>query len=345
MQAWTLPVLAALPLIWSRSRSDLLRSTWFQAFVCLTALALHWYIILMTGGRGVALSLLASFVICLLVFPATRRPSLRWHLPGLAFGVLLFFAVAHFIESSRVANTAQTVAAAPPTARQPESVNPEDHFAKPADQSRFKDQSIAGRWSLDGSGRTGMWRDSIRDIRMHPLLGIGPMNYACSGPVYRAGHPHNFALQFAGEWGLLATLVLLVILSYLARVTWKVVRHPFDSENSRHIRGVLASGVVAAVIYSLLSGVFVMPASQITGILVGGWLMGVAPVEIRAQKLHRIGVAVLIGATLLVSMAATFFSFAEAWQREYRDGMIDRMDQRIPRYFQQGKLCKYFDEF
>lgn len=347
VQAWTLPVIAALPLIWSRSHSELLQSKWLQAIFCLTALGLYWYIILMTGGRGVALSLLVSFVICLLLFPATRRPSLKWHLPALVLGALLYLAVFQVMDSGN--KPAESPASSPPAATQNEGVNPSDHFAPEQGQSRFSRQSFSGRLSLDSSGRLWMWRGSLSDIKAHPIIGNGPMNYACTGPVNRAGHPHNFALQFAGEWGLPATLALFVIALFTAWRLWLAQVREGNRTEADVVAPVagalLAVGIVTAAVYSMLSGVFVMPASQVAGILVGGWLMGLTPIEPEAQRAKAALALSTLIATLLIASAASGFSFIEAGKREYREPLIATMDGGIPRYWQQGKLCKYFDRY
>jgi O-antigen ligase len=342
VQAWTLPVMAALPLVWSRSNSELLRNRWFQGLVCLGALALHWYIILMTGGRGVALSLLVSFLICLLFVPGCRRATLQLHLPGLVAGVLLFFAIAQINEqmlySDQPASQLEISDSTTPT-----GVNPADHYVKEKDETRFERQSMSGRLSLDSSGRMPMWRNSLTDIKSNPVLGIGPMNFACTGPKYRAGHPHNFALQFAGEWGIPATLALFSILAFLALTMWrleKTLARPYDVR----LGALLVTSLVAAAVYSCLSGVLVMPASQVAGILIGGWLLGLVPASQPANSARRVP-AVLLALGIFIGGSVTAFSLVEADQRVYRESVIPAMDQKIPRYWQQGKICKYLDDF
>ncbi len=341
VQAWTLPVLAALPLIWSRSDSDLMRSRWIQAIVCLVALALNWYVILMTGGRGVALSFAAAFVVCLVLLPAIRRPCLSWHLPGLILGALLFLGVAQLADSTR-SDTRWQSSTQPQESKTPEGVNPRDHFEKRDEQSRFARQSMAGRISLDSSGRRGLWRHSLRDIKQHPFLGIGPMNYACTGPLHRAGHPHNFLLQFAGEWGLPATLGLLTAVAVLATSLLRTLR----SQANFAVCGLVATGVISAGMYSQLSGLLIMPASQVAGVLAGGWLIGgiLLPTSnyVRAHSLRRL--SVLTVTTLLCAVIA-LFAFTEAAQREHRESALPERDQKIPRFWQQGKVCKYFGEY
>ena len=51
VQAWVLITMGLLPLIWACSQSELLRSRVFSGLVCLTALAMHWNIILISERR------------------------------------------------------------------------------------------------------------------------------------------------------------------------------------------------------------------------------------------------------------------------------------------------------
>ena len=346
VQAWTLPVLAALPLIWSRSRSELLRSTWFQAFVCLNALALYWYIILMTGGRGVALSLLASFVICLLVFPATRRPTLRWHLPGLVLGVVLFFAIIGVQDRAAHVDSTQAAPASTEPSK-PLRANPDDWFENDEDESKFSRQSMAGRLTFESSGRIHTWRSAMREIVDRPVLGIGPMNIACTGPDSRWAHPHNFAIQFTQEWGIPALLALIAVLSATFLHLFRVLRRrsigPMEDST---LASLLAIGLLTAAAYSFLSGVMVMPASQVAGMLVGGWLMGKIPAESipKSAVTARTAVACVMLGTLACATVVSF-SLVEAGQRAYRQAFIPVVAQGAPRYWQEGKLCSYFDEY
>jgi putative inorganic carbon (HCO3(-)) transporter len=345
VQAWTLPALAALPLIWSGSRSDLLRSRWVQSTVCLAALALNWYVILMTGGRGVAISIVAAVLIALIVLPATRWPILRWHLAGFAIGMLLFMSIAHLSDTTLGMGAADTAAQQQNT-RAPESsrANSIDEFERPDDGSRFSKQAISGRLSLDSSGRLPMWRDSVRDVHHKPLLGIGPMNYACTGPEFRAGHPHNFLLQFAGEWGLPATLSLLGLLGFITTSLFKNLRVR-KGQHWAALGSILACALLAAGAYSLLSGVLVMPASQVSGLLIAGWLMGLIPAARYSGSPGKAATIIVLTSGLIVCGLVTGFSVIEASKREYRETRLEVADNGIPRFWQQGKICKYLDRY
>ena len=50
----------------------------------------------------------------------------------------------------------------------------------------------------------------------HPLLGIGPMQFAALRSQVGA-HPHNWPIQIAAEWGFPATVILLVLIIAVGR--------------------------------------------------------------------------------------------------------------------------------
>ena len=341
LQSWTLPALAAIPLVFSFSKSEMLRNKWFSGLVCLVALALYWCLMLMSGGRGVVLCLLTSFVVCLLIFPATRLVALRWHLPGLVLGIVMFFGAAQISQQSLLVGQAEKIPKAQNTLVG-DSENQELSKAAPASEGRLMKQSVAGRLSLHSSGRTRLWRDSIDEIRKLPFLGRGPMNYACEGRDSRPAHPHNFALQFTGEWGLPAILMLIPILIYLAIIIWrKQIRLGTSYEGK--LGGLLTLSLVAAASYSLLSGILIMPSSQVAGILVCGWILGLTKPSDSPSKSSQKIPALLLAFFVLTSAATTMFTVAEFGKREIRELLIAPADQLKPRYWQQGKICKYLD--
>jgi len=123
--------------------------------------------------------------------------------------------------------------------------------------------------------RMFLWNKAFQFIIENPLLGIGPMHYAWSdiqntSTLNSITHPHNSLLQWGAEWGL-CSLILILILYIKALRKWfnkfniKALSH-LDKNQSNLVITVTIS-IISASIYSLLSGVIVMPSSQITAIL------------------------------------------------------------------------------
>ncbi len=342
VQAWTLPILAALPYIWSRSKSDLLRNKAFQAIVCLAAIGLNWYIILMTGGRGVALSLAMALTFGAVVSLSARNACLKWHLTGALLGGLLFLAIVQ-VQQLPTDNRGTVPLANGSIAGQPESANPDDWFEADGQESRFTRQSIAGRLTLDSSGRLYMWQYAYNAMRNNPWLGIGPGQFACKGPLRLAAHPHNFILQIGAEWGVLVGFIVFALFAiFLIRLT-KLKEKVSTTVTQHPVASLLATGVFAAQIYSLLSGVLIMPASQVAGILVFGWLVGLAFGVQNAQtertRKHSTAFTTL---TVLLAALVTVSAFGELGNRKHSNIVVPSGDSLFPRFWQDGKLCKYF---
>lgn len=118
---------------------------------------------------------------------------------------------------------------------------------------------------LDSSKRDVLWQLGWEAIKTHPLLGIGPMHYAnLPNPI--ASHPHNLMIQFAAEWGLPATLILV----------WLVGRHLYQrvatlpKTPSGDLSGVplaMACATFALILQSMVTGTFNYPVSQVIGLL------------------------------------------------------------------------------
>ncbi|MSQ98247.1 MAG: hypothetical protein EXR85_02965 [Xanthomonadales bacterium] len=194
------------------------------------------------------------------------------------------------------------------------------------------------------SGRIAMWRATLDDAQSHPLLGIGPMNHACTGPIDRAGHPHNFPLQFMLEWGIPALFLLLAAAGVLFYRLAYFLRNPYAvSAQDAQLAGFLACGMLAAIILACLDGVMTMPASQVTGVLVCGILLGLFPVP-RVTVQSTTTALVLLTSALIISIAFLVFARQELAVADVRWKQTPLPDRGIPRLWQNGKVCRLYQE-
>ena len=125
------------------------------------------------------------------------------------------------------------------------------------------------------SDRIFLWTKASQFIYQRPLLGIGPMHYALSttpnmGTLNTITHPHNSLLQWGTEWGLPSLTAVLILMTNGFKKWFK----KFNSlslrnvdKNHSHLIMATTISVISAMIYSLFSGVIVMPASQLTALL------------------------------------------------------------------------------
>lgn len=163
------------------------------------------------------------------------------------------------------------------------------------------------------SGRAPLWRLAAALIGQHPWLGVGPMHFAhYTGHLHIAAHPHDWLLQIAVEWGLPALACLLVVVAFGLRALLRAgarVRH--DDTANQAIFAALLTGAVAILVDGLVSGIFVMPQSQLAVVLYLGCAIGwhriVGPATITAAGSVRYGVSAVC---IVAAMAGVI---AGAW--------------------------------
>jgi O-antigen ligase len=203
-----------------------------------------------------------------------------------------------------------------------------------------------GRFSEFGSmsGRLRLWQQCIDAALAHPLLGIGPMHFAYINKG-EAGHPHNFWLQMAAEWGIPAALLIggatLALIAALARK----IRAQTDAA-SRGVGIALLAAIIAWSVGTLADGYMVIPTSQAMSAVVFAlammWLrLGCAPAHDGGAAGNRIvavaSTALLaIALTILIALPATQFgrpvSRAAAWRGD------PLPHYALPRFWQQGLI-------
>ncbi len=350
IQAWSMPVIAALPLLFPGKP--------LAKLLCASALALEWYVVIATGARGTAVGVIFAVLIALVLFPRIRKTMILYQGIGLLAGVLIYAAVAFGHQALptnsavSAANTDTLSEPAPYSVDRNQNQSTDEEKAKSIALQKMGESSgdfmepITGQRMWTSSGRTAMWRGSIEDAKSYPLLGIGPMNYACKGPTYRAGHPHSFPLQFLSEWGTPAFLLLLAIGAYAAFALVRALRKPGSTASeSPELAAYFATGVLSALILSGVDGVFIMPESQVAGVLVGGALLGMfsggrgAATAAFPNGTLRNGSTLVLLLALGISFAFLVFAEHEIRVSAERLEQTELMDRGIPRLWQNGKVC------
>jgi O-antigen ligase len=121
-----------------------------------------------------------------------------------------------------------------------------------------------------------LWRRAFELIIQHPLLGVGPMHFAHNAHDLQIGaHPHDWLLQIASEWGLPALACLLAALGLGLRALARAGRRVDARDGvNQAVFAALLLAAVAILVDGLVSGLFVMPQSQLAIALVLGCEMG-----------------------------------------------------------------------
>ncbi len=304
LQTWSIPVLAALPLLFPGRR-------WIK-FTCVTLLGLQWFLVIAFAARGTVVSLFAAMVFVALWLPEQRRFWLKYQLMGLLTGIVIYAAVL-FMNSVLI----------------------------PQSQSGNFYASSAGRSMVHTSGRNVLWRLAKDDAINNPLLGAGPTRYACDSEKMIPAHPHSFPLRIMGEWGLIA---LLLVFFLAARIGISFLRHLRNSQKVGQtdppLRAMLAISLIAGVIHACVSGLLIMPASQVAMILIAGWALSLSrntPFQAAVTSISRS----LPVAGMFITCAMLVFAVSELTQLSERTGYAVQYGKMMPRFWQDGRVCEY----
>lgn len=115
------------------------------------------------------------------------------------------------------------------------------------------------------NGRGPLWAHAWQTLWAHPWWGVGPLHLARQGPDGLTGaHPHNWLLQLGAEWGVPALMgLLLAMVSGLCGL-WRMRARALAGD-AREPVTLATWGLVAVALLAdgLVSGLIVMPASQL----------------------------------------------------------------------------------
>jgi O-antigen ligase len=238
-QTTSLPLLVLLFAL--TPRGSRLRWVW------LMLAALWWALLAVTSARGTVAGLAAGCAVALALRRRHAFPFLRALALSAALGAAVYLVFFKWIP----------VAAG---------------FLPFGELAHVVERSVAD----PGSGRQYLWQLAIDLIAAHPLLGAGPLHFAHYGARLSYGaHPHNWVLQIAAEWGIPALLCLAVAIGAGALALVRVGKRLPDGDlPSQDILTALIVAGAAILVDGLVSGVLVMPQSQLMIVLYIGCAAG-----------------------------------------------------------------------
>ncbi|MFW5452616.1 O-antigen ligase family protein [Thioalkalivibrio sulfidiphilus] len=127
------------------------------------------------------------------------------------------------------------------------------------------------------SGRDVAWSMSARMIMENPMLGVGPMHFAAE-PNVVAAHPHNAPLQLAAEWGIPATVLLMLLAASAAWRMLNTIRLSRPLENPEDgLRIALFASLTGAAVQAMVDGMIVIPTTMVWAALSIGWAWALQP--------------------------------------------------------------------
>ena len=144
--------------------------------------------------------------------------------------------------------------------------------------------------------RINLWTYTFHEFVLHhPLLGVGPLNFAAFANPIGVAHPHNVILKIAAEWGIPAALIFCFVLAK-GLFAWfsflkKQISSPHPYMPKLLIQMSLALILISSLIDSMISGNTVMPLSQLFLAILWGWAYGLLTenkhAETRNTKLEK----------------------------------------------------------
>jgi len=182
------------------------------------------------------------------------------------------------------------------------------------------------------TSRDVLWSVAWRSIEESPLLGIGPLQFAARSDFVGA-HPHNWPLQIAAEWGVLALGLTLVLLARFGAD----LRHRI-LQNRALVMPALSVSV--ALSCGLVDGNLVMPVSQSAFALAVGLAVGCLP---RSVGPRRAGVLEAMAVPAVIVAGAVVAAFAIGTYSAQRDTVAEFRKQfggawLVPRFWEQGLI-------
>jgi O-antigen ligase len=181
-----------------------------------------------------------------------------------------------------------------------------------------KIHSVTERGWQSVNARVTMIRGALAMIQARPGLGVGPGQFGHNYSATLAAHPHNSALQFLSEYGLIAGGAAVALLAMLGLHAIGAIRSsPVPATGAGAVSLYVAAALIMGLVDALFSGNLTMPHSQIMFSVVAGWLLGrsrmsmksTAPVNraARAQS-FAVSATVLLAAAIALVLSVEYAS-------------------------------------
>lgn len=260
-QTWTLPLIPLLILLVPRSWKAV-------QIIALTVLACWWMLLIAAGGRGTVVAVVGSIVVTGIIFHKKAWPWIKWQCLGTVGGFLLYGILFVYLPN------AESIAVTLPGT----------------------EAGLLTRDLSNTNSRLLYWQTALELASEDHLLGAGPMQYAVSSN--RAAHPHNALMQWLAEWGIPSTLALLGIAIWGMWAWVRQCKKVISKQPKPHVvwtRVALSSALFAGLAHALVSGILIMPLSQVLLVVIIGWTLGLFVEEKNGGKRRKKKELMLVG--------------------------------------------------
>lgn len=306
LQTWSIPIIAALPIMFPKR-------TWLKP-ACVILLGLQWFLVISLAARGTVASLAIAGLFVALWLPRSRQYWLKVQILGVVAGIAIY-CVFLLLNSILI----------------------------PQSQSGTFYSYSVGRSMMHTSGRINIWKHSINDALNNPWFGSGPAEFACGSPSWLPAHPHSFPMQILGEWGISAAILLIILGLVIGLRYLNFLRSTSETRiKSSALNTVLAISLLAGLIHTGLSGLIVMPASQMCFALFGGWVLSLSLTKKVEYQYSAPAHAILLVPSVI---ALLLFAFS---LHELKHLYSDTPNLKLygpskPRYWQVNRVCEYIN--
>jgi len=196
-------------------------------FMTFSFICLQYVLLFYSGGRGVLLSIVISFLLVIVFRGYKRRLSLTLCcLLPMFVGFLIYWSAYIWL---------------------PGKLTGEEFFG------------YVGRLGHHDAGRLDIWLAAIKTIYNNSMLGIGGQSFALVMPDFPIGSAHNMLLNVAVEYGVFAALLFLMFVAFFL---YKFFREMHRGEEN-FFTVVFGLPILAALIYSNFTGVLLSPLGQL----------------------------------------------------------------------------------
>lgn len=281
------------------------------SYILVFLTAIWWMLLIQSAGRGIVLSVLIAALLVLFCFKEASHQWIWVFLGSLLIGFLAKLVLFEIIPQTE------------PT------------------------RSIL----RGGSSRLELWPKLFLSTLKRPILGHGPMSFASINTEYFRGHPHNSLLQFLYELGYPVTIMIIGSVFYALK-KWieqtkqrlKAIKNEADFEIILRIS--LSAALFGGIIYSLFSGVIVMPLSQLWLVLVAGTMIGLYSKEYQSEEVQsqKISSAQVLSTKIIlllssITLLGVLIKDVPNLQENERR-FVKETNKYVfrPRFWQQGKI-------
>lgn len=182
------------------------------------------------------------------------------------------------------------------------------------------------------SRRNELWALALNGVGEHPLVGNGPMMFSAAGSGAGA-HPHNIVLQFAYEWGIPLTIVVIFAVMRLLWRCFGACRR--DGEND--LRVALFVSVCGGLIHAQVDGILIMPLSQTLFVLLFAWLISLdSHGKLSADRQYSVRAVLLPTALVLAALCYPEVKDLHGWENAGIEE--DGIGIHLPRFWVRGSI-------